>query len=450
MKEGSPGRRNSSDLPWQGALWATLGLCLALFLALDATALGEKGEFRAAAVLSGTALILAGYIALRSVPFLARQVAKGRLNFHIEYEVTREGIAYLLVILVIAVASLNTGNNLLFLILAIMLAAIVGSGIVSRMVLSGVGLEMTLPPHIFAGQPVTCRLKLQNTKKALPSYSLMVSSARTPGPSWWRKSRNAEENRRILGRPVYFPYLPKGSSLEQDVELCFLERGRYTQEGFTISSKFPFGFIRKRRKIETRQELLVLPGISPIESFRALPPTLAGELQSLSRDDRGHDLYGLRDYRLPDSARNIDWKATARAQRVKVREFSREDDRHIRLVLDNRLPSLSTQTLEKFERGVRLCASLAWHFAAHGAFLEFAAGGADIEVGHGDETLYSILEALATVEAKVENEEFQQPYFASSPHPSATGWDIILTFQPESWLLVTESGHCTVVPFDKI
>ncbi|HUY15639.1 MAG TPA: DUF58 domain-containing protein [Terriglobia bacterium] len=450
MNRGRPGRRDSSDVPWQGALWATVGLCLALFLALDATALGEKGEFRAAAVLSGTALILAGYIALRSVPLLARQVARGRLNLHIEYEITREGIAYLLVILVIAVASLNTGNNLLFLILAIMLAAIVGSGILSRMVLSGIGLEMSRPPHIFAGQPVTCRLKLQNTKKILPSYSLTVSSTRTPAPSWWRKSRNAGESRKILARPVYFPYLPKGSTLEQDVELCFSERGRYTQEGFAISSKFPFGFIRKRRKIETRQELLVLPEIAPIETFRALPPALAGEIQSFSRDDRGHDLYGLRDYRLPDSARNIDWKATARAQLVKVREFSREDDRLIRLVLDNRLPSLSTENLEKFERGVRLCASLAWHFAAQGAFLEFAAEGADIAVGHGGETLYPILEALATIEAEVEKASSQRRYVARGAHPSAAGWDIILTFQPASSPFVTDSGRSTVIPFDKI
>ncbi|MGH9454588.1 MAG: DUF58 domain-containing protein [Terriglobia bacterium] len=445
LKKGSAAERESGTLPWRGFLWAAVGLCLSLFLALYATATGERGDFRTAAVLAGAALILTGYIALRSVPFLARQLAKGRLSLRIEYEITREGVVYLLVIFVIAVAALNTGNNLLFLILAIMLAAIVGSGILSRMVLSGVDLEMSLPPHIFAGQPVICRLKLHNTKKALPSYSLTISPASPATSSRWRKTRTGDEGKRILADPVYVPYLPKTSALEQDVELRFSERGRYTQEGFTLSSKFPFGFIRKKRRIEARQELLVLPEIVPIESFRALPPALAGEIQSFRRDDRGHDLYGLRDYRQSDSARNIDWKATARAQRLKVREFNHEDDRRIRLILDNRVPSLSAENVEKFERAVRLCASLAWHFAAAGTFLEFAAAGTEFSGGHGDDVIYQILEALATIEPTHSN--------GASPSRSAVNsavWNIVFTAQPKSLVSAGNEDHSTVIQFGEI
>ncbi len=446
MKSGIPvGRRNPGGLRWRAFLGAATGLCFSLFLALYATALGEKGAFRAASILAGTALVLAGYIALKSVPFLARQITNGRLKLHIEYQVTREGLAYLLVILVIAIASLNTGNNLLFLILAIMLAAIVGSGILSRMVLSGIKLEMSLPPHIFAGQPIVCRLHLQNSKKILPSYSLTVASAGRSSSSWRRQSRSVEDSGNILATPVYFPYLPKASTLEQDVELRFSKRGRYSQDGFILSSKFPFGFIRKKRKIETRQEVLVLPEITPVEHFRAIPPALAGEIQSLSRDDRGQDLYGLRDYRQSDSARNIDWKATARAQRVKAREFNREDERRIRLILDNRLPSLSAENLEKFERAVRLCASLAWHFAAQGAFLELAAGDTEIAMGYGDEAVYPILETLATAEPA--------PSSGSSPvvgSVNSAAWIIVLTAQPRNFISTGQEDHSTVIQFDEI
>ena len=444
LKKSGAAEGESSALPWQNFLWAAVGLCLSLFLALYATATGERGDFWTAAILAAAALILAGYTAIRSVPFLARQVAKGRLNLRFEYEMTREGVVYLLVILVIAVAALNTGNNLLFLILAIMLAAIVGSGILSRMVLTGVGLEMSLPPHIFAGQPVICSLKLRNSKKVLPSYSLTVSPA-SPATSRWRKTRTGGEGKRILADPVYVPYLPKTSALEQDVELRFSERGRYTQEGFTLSSKFPFGFIRKKRRIDARQELLVLPEIVPIESFRAIPPALAGEIQSFRRDDRGHDLYGLRDYRQSDSARNIDWKATARAQRLKVREFNHEDDRRIRLILDNHVSSLSVGNVETFERAVRLCASLAWHFAASGAFLEFATAGIEFSDGHGDGVIYPILEALATIE----------PTQSNGPSPAritanSAAWNIVFTAQPKSFMSAGKEDHSTVIRFDEI
>ncbi|MGH9432917.1 MAG: DUF58 domain-containing protein [Terriglobia bacterium] len=443
---GRTGERGHAALPWRGFLWAAVGLCLALFLALYATATGEKGDLRVASILAGTALILTAYVAVRSVPFLARQVTKSRLNLHIEYELTREGLVYLFVIFVIAVAALNTGNNLLFLILAIMLAAIVGSGILSRMVLSGIELEISLPPHIFAEQPLICRLKLLNRKKILPSYSLTISPASQPSSSWWRKSRSVEDNgRRILARPVYVPYLPKASTLDQDVELRFSQRGRFMHDGFMLSSKFPFGFIRKKRSIDARQQLLVLPEIVPLESFRAISPALAGEIQSLSRDDRGHDLFGLRDYRQSDSARTIDWKATARAQRLKVREFSREDGRRIRLILDNRLVSLSAGNLEKFERAVRLCASLAWHFASNAADLDFAAAGIEIAAGRGDVGLYPVLEALATIEPKLSNEPFSPNGFPHSP-----AWNIILTSSPASFVSADGWNHSTVVQFDEI
>jgi uncharacterized protein (DUF58 family) len=438
--------RKPTTISWQGFLWAAAGLCLALFLAFYATATGEKGDFRTAAVLAGTALVLTAYIALRSIPFLAQQVTRSHPNLHIHYEVTREGLVYLFVVFIIAVAALNTGNNLLFLILAIMLAAIVGSGILSRMVLSGIDLEMDLPERIFAGQPVVCRLKLINSKKFFPSYSLTVSPATVPPSSRWRSSKNVEDTgRRILALPVYIPYLPKASAVEQDVDLTFSHRGRFKQDGFTLSSKFPFGFLRKKRSIASGQELLVFPEITPVESFGAIPPALAGEIQSLGRDDRGHDLYGLRDYRQSDSARSIDWKATARAQGLKVREYSREDSRRVGLILDSRMADVSAGNLEKFERAVRLCASLAWHFNAKGIELAFGAPGVEIDGGHGDEGRYAVLEALATIEPKPANE----PFSPDSAVQSST-WNILLTSSPAGSASADGSQRVMLISFDDI
>ena len=41
-----------------------------------------------------------------------------------------------------------------------------------------------------------------------------------------------------------------------------------------------------------------------------------------------------------DSARHVDWKATARTGTLKVREFSREDERKLRIVFDNSAPGM--------------------------------------------------------------------------------------------------------------
>jgi len=68
-----------------------------------------------------------------------------------DYRLTREGVVYLAGIFIVALAAVNTGNNLLFITLACLLAGILISGIISHVVLSGVELRLDLPEHIFAG-----------------------------------------------------------------------------------------------------------------------------------------------------------------------------------------------------------------------------------------------------------------------------------------------------------
>jgi quinol-cytochrome oxidoreductase complex cytochrome b subunit len=118
--------------PWRRFFWALGGLALALFLALYATGLCLEGRYAPAAAAAAIALLLAGVIAAYAVPYLARRTALRSWMVRIDYEFTREGAVYLLLVVAIIIAALNTGNNLLFIILACLLAGIVASGILSR------------------------------------------------------------------------------------------------------------------------------------------------------------------------------------------------------------------------------------------------------------------------------------------------------------------------------
>ena len=94
-----------------------------------------------------------------------------------------------------------------------------------------------------------------------------------------------------------------------------------------------------------------------------------------------------------DSARHVDWKATAKSGSLKVREFTREDERKLRIVFDNPAPQrLSNAT---YERAVALAASLAGHFNSEDAELSFAASGY-----HAPGDVYSFLAYLATIQPK--------------------------------------------------
>lgn len=386
---------------WIKFLLALVGLGLAFGAALFSTALGEAGKPLASVLLASLALLMAAFVGLVTVPYLARRVALERLRQTFHYEVTKVGVVYVLVTLVIGIAALNTGNNLLYIVVAAMLAAILVSGVVSAMVLRGLELEVSLPEHVFAGRPVVGRIGLRNSRRFLPSFSIRVLPARrekkirkhwkwerttftfplnrAPENQWlrlrdWRVQRveAASPAPGLFDGMIYFPYLPPRAGLTADLELCFERRGRYCESSFGVATRFPFAFLTKTRDVALEREILVYPAVEPPDQLFEILPLVRGEWQSFMRG-RGSDLHRIREYMPEDSARHVDWKSTAKSGSLKVREFSREDERRLCIVFDN--PEAGLVSGQAYERAVNLAASLAWHFCEQDAQVSFAAPG---------------------------------------------------------------------------
>src|SRR5262249_34853357 len=127
---------------------------------------------------------------------------------------------------------------------------------------------------------------------------------------------------------VYFPYLPPQSRLSAELTLHFEQRGRYQEKTFGLATRFPFAFLTKTRHIALAREVIVYPSVGPADEFYEILPLISGEFESFVRG-RGNDLYRIREYLPEDSARHVDWKATAKSGALKVREFSREDERKL-------------------------------------------------------------------------------------------------------------------------
>jgi len=140
-----------------------------------------------------------------------------------------------------------------------------------------------------------------------------------------------------------------------------------------------------------------------------------GEWESFVRG-RGSDLYRIREYMPEDSARHVDWKATAKSGSLKVREFSREDERKLRIVFDN--PAPGTISPAAYERAVALAASLGWHFAAENTDVSFVAPGYE-----GSPDIYRFLAYLAVVSPQI------LPSVVESLQPSDQ-YNLILTPRP--------------------
>jgi uncharacterized protein (DUF58 family) len=362
-------------------------LGFALLLALYSGTAAELGHTALAASSALGALLVAGWVAVTLVPVLAKRTPLRWIGVRMEYRVSREGWIYILGIFLVAVAALNTGNNLLFLILASLIAIILMSGVLSSITLSGISMRLQLPEHIFAGQPVRALVEVHNEKLTLPSFSLRVEAVRA------KTSAHAA----MLETPVYFPYIPKHDRAQQIVPVTFPRRGIYSQEAFRIVTRFPFGFLQKARRVDLRSEALVYPSVEPTRDFFEVLPGMQGALESLAKG-RGQDLYALRDYQPRDSSRHVHWKASARLGSLMVREFTREDDCRVILVLD---PHASAglgakEADERFERAVTMCAALAWHFYERNAVMQFRTAGFETPLVEADEIVFDILRHLAT------------------------------------------------------
>jgi len=404
---------------WIRFLLAIVGLFLALGAALFSTVSRESGNLWATLILASAALLLATIVGLTTVPYLARRVAATRVRDALDYDVTRLGILYFVLILVIGVAALNTGNNLLYIVVAAMLGAILVSGIASAVMLGDVELDIRLPEDVFAGRPTVGRVVIKNLRRWIPSFSLNVVSLQKPPARHWqwlpttfglpfgkppdkqwitlpdrqlRRVNQQPPSKTIFEGAAYFPYVPAGEELSADLDLRFERRGRYHQDTFGLSTRFPFAFLAKTRRVRLEKEIIVYPSVDPPDDFFEVLPMITGEFESFARG-RGHDLYLIREYMPEDSARHVDWKATARSGSLKVREFSREDERKLRIVFDNPPPGVISPAA--YERAVALAASLGWHFAGESTEISFAAQGYS-----GAADIYEFLSYLATVEPK--------------------------------------------------
>ena len=419
-----------ADRPGVRAFFLSMAaLSGALLLALYSSAAAELGQIILASTTALAALAIAGWVAVTLVPTLARRTPLRWIGYRIQYKISREGWIYFGGLLLVALAALNTGNNLLFLILACLIALILMSGILSSISLSGVEMRLLLPENIFAGQSVRALVELENQKLTLPSFSLRVEAVREKdGPS-----------SAILEKPVYFPYLPKQERLQQSVPLTFPRRGVYRQDAFRIVTRFPFGFLQKSRRLDLKTEAIVYPSVQPTPEYMELLPVLQGALESITKG-RGQDLYALRDYVHTDSARLVHWKATARSGSLMVREFTREEDSRVLLVLDPHSAAVkppaagasTTQPLvnERFERAVALCANIAWHFYQANSMLQFRSVGFDTPLAPAERNIFGILSHLAAVQPlPIDSEQKLIGELASNPEI----FKIIVTSQPRGF-----------------
>ena len=406
----------SSLSKWRNAILGTLLVAAGLAAALITVLARHTDNYALAAAAAVLSLVSAALMLIFIVPPLARSARLEVKRFDFPVEVTSGGGIFLIILMVVGFAAWNTGNNLLFMIFSLLFSTLFVGGVAARASLRDLIVSARFPDHIFAGDAAPVIVTLRNAKRLLPSFSILVE-ARGPDESA-NNSKPRRRWQRYIKRPLaYFTYVPHHAAAEQRVEQLFTSRGHVLINGFELSTRFPFGFFRFRRRLRARNvDIVVYPKPEAIGDELHLLPTYAGRMASVRRG-MGQDLFSLRDYQPQDDLRYIDWKATARSRNLTVREFTAEDERRITIVLDTRdLSDSGAEHFQKrFEAGIVQAASLLKHFVDERAEVRLMLGDDLGRYGNGLKHLYGCLRRLALVSPRQENGQVELSRSVSDP-----------------------------------
>ncbi len=311
-------------------------------------------------------------------------------------EFTREGLIFLLLSLAIGAAAVNTGNNILYLIFSLMLGLVVVSGILSRRMLRGLKPRIDFPEHIFAGVQTHCPIAVENNKKRIPSIGIVLSVSKSFP---------------LIRRAFFF--VPARSKVNGFGLALFPHRGRFCLTEIELRTRFPFSFFVKIHRYFVNQDVRVYPAVYRLPE-EVLARVADGILMESPYRGDSQQLSHLRDYGSFDSSKRIHWKASAKLEKLQVKEFQRETGRELSLYFDCYPESSDAAGEETVEKAISLLASLAFLFLDKGIEAKILFADRTFDLSASGASILPLLDYLADLQTGLPETE-SRPQMPSNP-----------------------------------
>ncbi|MFP2913540.1 DUF58 domain-containing protein, partial [Pyxidicoccus sp. 3LFB2] len=224
-------------------------------------------------------------------------------------KVTRIGRTYLVVTFGVGLGALNTGNNLLYLLLGLLLSMVVVSGVLSERCIRDLSVRRVGTEAAFAAEPFAFRWAV--SKKRGHGFALTLSEADSP-----------------LTGEGGVGYLRAGVDHVVRADLTAPQRGPVLLTGVRVTTTWPLGLFAKTRVFPLEGTLLVYPR----RGYACQDPGEAergpvGDAGNPRRNDGTGDVSGLRELMQGEDARRIHWKKSAALGKLLRVEREREERR---------------------------------------------------------------------------------------------------------------------------
>jgi uncharacterized protein (DUF58 family) len=289
---------------------------------------------------------------------------------------TTAGWLFFAATLGVGFAAMNTGNNLLYLLLGSMFGFIAVSSWLSEQAIRALRIERHGPRSVTVGHDLRLTYEVTNHKKRLPSMAVEISEAGLP-------------------ERAFLAHVAAGSTATARSVNSFVRRGIYPLGTVTLSTGFPFGLFRKERDLEIPGEIVVWPRTD--RRVREPDPG-AGKIPRVGLSARGAtgargEYRSLRAYRIGDDSRDIHWKSSARLREPVLRQYERDGAETRWICLDVR-----GEPGDPAEVAVEVAAALAAGAVAQHRPFALVAGGEMLEPGDGSGHLERALDMLARLD----------------------------------------------------
>lgn len=296
---------------------------------------------------------------------------------------TRAGWVFGAITFSVGFAALNTGNNLLYLVLSLMLAFLVLSGVLSESALRGIQVRRRLPSELFDREVARVGLEISNQQRRIPAFAVVVED----------RVRERGGVERPAGR-VFALRVGPGERETRSYRFRPNGRGEVRFEGFHVYTRFPFGLFSKALRIDSAAGALVYPAVEPVGT----PPQLGSQRElgerPAGRAAAGAEVAGLRDFTPGDPVRRIHWPTSLRRDALVVREVRSQQQDEIEVCLR----TAGQHPGESFERAVSWAASEVVAFLAAGSRVGLRTDRERVAARDGPRQRTGLLAFLARVE----------------------------------------------------
>ena len=238
---------------------------------------------------------------------------------------TRAGWLFFAATLGVGLAAMNTGNNLMYMVLSLLLAFLVLSGVLSESALRGVRVRRRISREIFAGTPAPLVLEITNGQRRVPSFAIVVEDLLGPHL----------ERAQSVGR-VFALRVGPGETETRTYRFAPSRRGDLGFAGFRVTTRFPFGLFSKAMLIEAEDRALVFPAVEKLVPMRSGTPTRDWGETSGGRGGDGSQVAGLRPFASGDHLRRVHWRASMRRATLLVRDRERDQRAEFEVLLRTR------------------------------------------------------------------------------------------------------------------